>query len=286
MRYKMIKRILVPLDVSEYSKNALNVACTIAKYHKSEITGVTVLDMPGIKESLGTIPLGASFYARELTEVKMKEAEKRIDKLVEHFTSVCNEREIPHHVSKLQGLPSDRILEVSRYYDLLLLGKKTFFNFDSQDEPGDSFSRILDHSIIPVMAVPKEFSIDHLDHRPLKVMIAMDGSLPASKSMQMFAHLGIDEYCDIHMVMSSNDKEYAEFTLNEAEAFLNSHELSNVTKIHTKKNIVEIIEEDYLEWADMFVIGLHSKPAILDFFTGNVTNFVIDKSKKAIFIGL
>jgi nucleotide-binding universal stress UspA family protein len=125
----MIKRILVPLDSSEYSDNALNVACTIAKYHKSEITGVAVLDMPGIKESLGTIPLGASFYARELTEAKMKEAEKRIDELVEKFTNKCKQREIPCHVSKMQGMPSDRILEISKYFDLLLFGQADLFSF-------------------------------------------------------------------------------------------------------------------------------------------------------------
>jgi nucleotide-binding universal stress UspA family protein len=166
------------------------------------------------------------------------------------------------------------------------LGKQTYFHFGTDEHPGNSFSKILDHSIIPVMAVPKEFSIDHLDHRPLRVVIAIDGSLPSCKSMQMFAHLGIDEYCDIHLVMASKDKEYADFTLSEAEHFLMAHELTNVTKYHTTGNIIDVVDEKYLEWADMFVIGLHSKPAIMDFFTGNVTNYIIDKSKKAIFIGL
>lgn len=281
----MIKRILVPLDPSDYSKHALDVACTLAKYHKSEITGVAVLDIPGIKESIGTIPLGAAFYAKELTDAKLKTADKRIDELVNEFKETCKANDIPYHVSKLQGMPSDQILEVSKYYDLLVIGKRTFFHFETQDDPGDSFAQVLDHSITPVLAVPKQFDLSKLNHQPLKIMIAFDGSLPACRALQRFAHLAIDEFCDIHLVMSTKDKDYAEYALEEAKALLKGHKLQNVTNYIFEKNIIEIIEEKYLDWADMFVIGLHSKPAILKFITGNVTNYVIENSKKAIFIG-
>lgn len=281
----MIKRILVPLDPSEYSKQALNVACTIAKYHKAEITGVTILDIPGIKESIGTIPLGAAFYARELTEVKIKDANKRIDELVNYFERTCKEKEIPYQVSKLQGIPSDQILEVSKYYDVLIIGKSTFFHFETSDVPGDSFTKILDHSVTPVLAIPKQFNLDNIAHMPLKIMIAFDGSLPAVRSLQRFAQLGIDEFCDIHLVISSKDKNYAEYCMNQAKELLVAHNLNNVTEYIYDNNIIELIEDKYLDWTDIFVIGLHSKPAIINFITGNVTNYVIDKSKKAIFIG-
>ena len=46
----VIKRILIPLDPSPYSKSALNLACIIAKVYNDELTGLVILDIPGIEE--------------------------------------------------------------------------------------------------------------------------------------------------------------------------------------------------------------------------------------------
>lgn len=281
----MIRRILVPLDNSEYSKHALDVACTLAKYHKAEVTGVTILDIPGIRDSIGTIPLGAAFFAKELTDAKIKEAEKRIDSLIDNFKKVCDDYAVGHHVSQLQGIPSDQILEVSKYYDLLVIGKRTYFHFESEDKPGDSFSKIMDNSITPILAVPKQFDLSQLKHKPLKIMIAFDGSLPACRALQRFAHLAIDEIVDIHLVMSSKDKDYADYAMEQAKCLLEAHNLKNVSKFRVDENIIEVIEKKYLDWADIFVLGVHSSSAIERFFTGSVTNYVIDNSKRGIFIG-
>ena len=56
-------KILVGLDGSSYSQAAMEYACQIALKHSATITGVAVVDSPGIQHSGGPVPAGAVRYA-------------------------------------------------------------------------------------------------------------------------------------------------------------------------------------------------------------------------------
>jgi len=62
------RRILIPLDPSPYSESALNLACIVAKIYDAEITGMVILDIPGIKDSIGPVPIGGIYLAEKLEE--------------------------------------------------------------------------------------------------------------------------------------------------------------------------------------------------------------------------
>ena len=48
----MIKRILVPLDPSDYTKTAIQVGAQIAKRTDAELTGLVILDIESIEDSI------------------------------------------------------------------------------------------------------------------------------------------------------------------------------------------------------------------------------------------
>ncbi len=75
----MIKRILLPLDPSSYTKTATYIACKIAQLHHAEVTGLVILDLPGIERSIGPIPMGALHYAEKIELAKKVEASQRIE---------------------------------------------------------------------------------------------------------------------------------------------------------------------------------------------------------------
>ena len=83
----MIKRILVPLDPSPYSKSAVQLACQIAKIYQAEVTGLVILDLPGIEDSIGPVPLGGIYMADKLEKEKTQEAKKRIEMLLKERCS-------------------------------------------------------------------------------------------------------------------------------------------------------------------------------------------------------
>lgn len=281
----MIKRILLPLDPSEYTDKALNIAIKLAKYHNAELTGMVILDIPGIESSVRTVPLGASYFARELGQKKIKDAELRIDELSAKFEKACEGENIKSRIHRVKGVPSDEIIRMSSFYDLLVIGKRTFFHFETQEGPGDSFEEILDSSITPILAVPKQFEAPEYPDKHFKALIAFNGTLPSCRALQMFAHLALDTYAEAKIIMSHKDEEYAQFMLREAEDMLKAHGLSNIETIHTANPIIETVDQEMLDWCDLFVMGPHSESSLVDFFTGSFTKYIINHCKKLIFIG-
>lgn len=182
----MLRRILTPLDPSDYAKSALQYALYIAKRQENaEITGSVVLDLEDIVKSIGPVAAGALYWAEHLEKHKLEEAKIRIEQLLEMFKDVCSKENVPYNTAETQGNPAKQILFESMFYDLVVLGLRTFYHFETKPDSGDSLDKILDHTITPILAVPESF-------RPIKtVLIAFDGSPLAAKALQRFAHLAL-----------------------------------------------------------------------------------------------
>ena len=55
-------KILLGLDGSSYAEAAVEYACQIALAHSAAITGVAIIDLPGIQSTGGPVPLGGAHY--------------------------------------------------------------------------------------------------------------------------------------------------------------------------------------------------------------------------------
>ncbi|MFW5702157.1 MAG: universal stress protein [Bacteroidota bacterium] len=281
----MIKKILLPMDFSEYSVKSLELAGRIARFHNAELTALVVLDIPGIERSIGPIPAGAEFYARKLEKARIDEAQQRINDLIARFKSYCDENGIRHAEHHTQGIPSGQILEESKFFDLLVIGLRTYYRFGREDSPGDTFDEILDHSITPVLAVPKQFHAEAFSERPIRAVLAFDSSLPACRAMQRFAQLAVHGFVDLKIVMSHEDTLVARHNLESARSYMQAHFMDNIEIIHTTENIIKVINNQHIEWADIIALGAHTKKGILDFMVGSLTRFLIQEERTAIFIG-
>ena len=281
----MIKRILVPLDPSPYTDAALECACAIARQHDAELTGLVILDIPGIERSIGPAPIGAYHYAEHLEEHRKQEASERIHSLLTKFKKKCQQEGVAHCEAERQGSPCDRILAESPYYDAVVIGLRTYFNFETSDKPGDSLEELLDHSVTPVYGVPKNFSLAHLSEGELKALIAFDGSLPAGRALQSFAQLALADQVEVTLLTSNENEEEARYYLDQAATYLKAHNLRNVKQEWTSRDIIQAMEEQYLDWADFVVVGPHAKRGLLDFILGSLTRYLIKADKKPLLIG-
>lgn len=281
----MIRRILVPLDSSVYSNKSTEFACRIAKIYDADVIGLVIIDIPGIERSIGPFPMGGSYYAKQLTEAKIKKADEKVRNILEEFKSICDGHGVKHREHQRQGIPSNSILEEAKFFDLLIIGRKTHFEFSEELEEGGSFDDILERSITPVIAVPEDFDFPKFPRERFNCLICFDGSYASCRALQRFAQLPISKFTDVKLLMEHDEKEYADFHLYEAKAFLRSHLFESVEKIHSRKNIISVVSDEYMDWADLFVLGAHSK-GIFDFMIGSLTSFLIRESNKPIFIGL
>ena len=98
----MIKRILLPLDASPFTAAATEAACVLARDQGARITGLVVLDVPGIEKSIGPVPLGAGHYAKRLEGSRREEAEKLVDEL-DRLSQVGNDTLRPRLLTLLGG---------------------------------------------------------------------------------------------------------------------------------------------------------------------------------------
>ncbi len=280
----MIKRILIPLDPSPYTEAALEIGCIVAKRHDAEITGLVILDIPGIKKTVGPVPLGAIEYADKLEHLKEKEAHEHVHKLLSNFREKCTKEGVRFREAELQGSPSERIIRESIYYDLAVIGLRTFFHYPPSDKPGDTLDEVMDRSITPIIGVPQTLTFPDISKEKIKVLVAFDGSLPSASALQSFVKFSMPDAMQVVLLTSDDNNDAAEYHLTQAEAFLRAHSVFNIKKEKTSENIKKIVNEKYLNWADLIVVGAHSKSGIFDFMVGSLTKELIKTDEKLLLI--
>lgn len=107
----MVKRILVPLDPSPFTQTAIDLASVIAKKSDAELTGLVILDIPGIEDSIGPIPAGGLYYAEKIELAKKVEASQRVEELLNDFKNKCEKNKVRYREAHLQGCPSSEIIK-------------------------------------------------------------------------------------------------------------------------------------------------------------------------------
>lgn len=281
----MIKRILIPLDPSPYSESALQLACIIAKEYDAEVTGLVVLDIPGIEGSIGPVPIGGIHLAEKLEKEKKEEAQQRIEELIEKFKATCKKAGVQHREAERQGSPSIQILNESIYYDLLIIGLRTYFHFETSEKYGSPLDKLLKESVTPIYGVPEKLPFSGKPDRKIRVLVAFDGSPLAARAMQRFSQLIAPELYEFTLLNSSDDKKGGETTLSRAEEYLNSRNIKNIQKVWTSDDIIDVIKNEYYDSMDGFVVGAHSRDGIFDFLVGSLTKYLVKSAKKPVFIG-
>ncbi len=73
------------------------------------------------------------------------------------------------------GQPAEKILLEAQRYDLVVLGKQTYYHFETQSEPDQTLVHVLKNSPRPVVTVPEQLT----EGGP--VVVAYDGSLQAAR---------------------------------------------------------------------------------------------------------
>jgi nucleotide-binding universal stress UspA family protein len=125
---KNISKILVPIDGSHPSMDALEFAIEIAKKNKSQIIILTVIDFYKYPYLISSTVLSPTFGMEKYMEEK-KEVEKRMDELQEKYKQNIDSTDIGNIVSEIiEGTKSvaATIVEYaeSENVDLIIIGSR------------------------------------------------------------------------------------------------------------------------------------------------------------------
>ncbi|HSD11660.1 MAG TPA: universal stress protein [Candidatus Binatia bacterium] len=276
----MIRKILVGLDGSEFSVSAVDLGIGWARHFGAELVGLGIIDEPTIVKG-EPIPIGGAAFKHHRDERLLADARRRVEEFLEHFGDRCRESGITWRVLEDVGLPHEQIRLEAQSHDVILLGQQTYFHFETQRRHCETLERVLKSAPRPVVTVPHKLISGSA------TLIAYDGSLQASRALQLFQSLGLQRSRSVHIVAIGKSKTEARRSAQRALDFLVAHEIR--TETHVDEAPAESTAEVLLRWvreldAELMVMGAYGQPLLREFLLGSVTKTVLRESPIPLFL--
>ncbi len=276
----MAKRILVPLDGSDYSKNAIKVAIEMALKTDGTVIGLGIIDKEEIEESVIGAGIGASYFAEHLGQHKMNDAIKKIKNFLEDFEDACKIAKVKYELYKKSGVPFEMIVELGKTSDLIIIGLKTFFHFETTPEEGETLRDLLEVNVCPILAVPKsEIKLSG------NILMATDGSVKAAKAMRVYTHISKNNsnVKKIFILNVNDEIEESEKLLNKSAVYLKTHGFDVETFTRIGKPSEEILK--FVKEKDIctIVMGAYGNSSISALLFGRTSLKVIENGKTPVF---
>ncbi len=275
----MLRSILIGLDGSSYSDAAVELGLYWAKKCDAMLVGIGVIDEPEITRP-ESIPLGASGFKSKMDDARLADARRQVELFLDRFAGRCTEAGVAYKLQEDVGHPWERILQEAQRYDLILLGKKTYFNFEVSHQPDQALTKILKNSPRPVVISPERAQITG------PVLIAYDGSLQAARTLQAFQWLLPSADDEVHVVSVDADPIEAARQADRAVNFLGLHGIQAhphaiAAAASPASHILEHVQR---LGAGLLVMGAYGKPALHEFFFGSVTKTLLKEQSVPLFV--
>ncbi len=161
------KRILIPIDFSDYSKKICEIGFRFAQKIDAEVVLMHAYDVPDY-----------SIFARNTNIVDFKEIEQRRNKIVKaesadfkRFVQEIKEKmkagELPERkiiTLMEEGVPEDVIIETSQQYNTVLIVMGTRGkNITEVELIGSVTAEVIERTKIPVLAIPENADTERFD---------------------------------------------------------------------------------------------------------------------------
>ncbi len=276
----MVRSILVGVDGSAYSTAAVELGIRWAQRHGAALVGLGVLDAPTIcKPQL--MPPGGSAYKAHRDAGLIVDASLKVAQFLEDCAQRCSESHVEYQVRQEAGSPAERILLEAQRSDLILLGQRTFFHFETQKQSDETLHTVVKQSPRPVVAVPAT-----LPPETRSVVVAYDGGLHATRALQLFHALGLDMSCDVHVVCVDSHQEQAARCAEYGVAFLKAHNIvAQPYALATPAPPAHVIlEQAHKLQATLIVMGAYGRSTLREFSGVSLTHTMLQESPVPLFV--
>jgi nucleotide-binding universal stress UspA family protein len=275
----MVRSVLVGLDGSAYSDSAVALGIDWARRFDALVVGLGIVDKPSIFQP-EMVPLGADAYKQPADEARLARATRQVEQFLEKFSLRCAEAGVSSKVLEDVGNPYEQILREAQRYDVILLGKQTYFHFATQEGPCETLKSVLKNTPRPVVTVPEKLGAG------TSIVIAYDGSLQAARALQAFQGLGLDSTQPVHVVTVGKDHIEACRHTDRAIEFLAFHGIkATAHALATSESPAQILLQQISKLdGRLVVMGAYGQPALKEFFLGSVTRTLLKESPVPLFL--
>jgi len=276
----MIKRILVPLDGSEFTKSATEYAIKLAKRTGATVTGLTIIDEPEIMLP-EPVPAGAGEFVEHKHKVLMEKAAKHNEEYMKQFSAKCSSGGVKNETMERTGHPEDEIAHESHRHDLIILGRLSFFKAMTQEGPCKTTDHVVKKSSRPMILMPEKFKDGH------DIIITNDDSIGSSRTFQMAQLCGLLKDAGPVIIASVNsDKAVAEKNCMSAADFLHAHSIKTESRPvqSDKKPWDEILDMINKNHPELVTMGAFGHTGLKELFFGSFTKTMLEKCPAPLFI--
>lgn len=269
-----MKRILVPIDFSKYSEEALKVAAQIARKNKSEIILLHLLELPhqgGDAISNGSSIPEIMFYKN--AAIGNLEDLMDADYLKGIYVS---------EATKFEKVP-EGILEVSKtnQVDLIVMGSHGTSGFEEL-LIGSNTEKVVRSSDIPVLVVKRNAG----DFRAKNLVFASDFSKEIRKPFQKILEFAKIFDSNLYLVMICTPSSFRTTQVAEKimDDFVADFDIENyTTHVYNDANVEKgIFNFASSVEADLIAIGTHGRTGLSHFFNGSIGEDVANHSTRPI----
>jgi nucleotide-binding universal stress UspA family protein len=276
----MLRTVLVALEESPYSETATTLALDWGKRFGARLLGLGILDKPSITGP-EAIPLGASYFKRELDEKRLADAQEHVLAFLDRFQKRCSVAGVQAEVFEDVGDPTKRILRQAHRCDVIILGYETNFHFETQHSPDTVRAKVLRRSPRPIVLVPRDLPTGS------GILVAYGGGREVTRTLQIVQLLGLADSEIIHLVSVSRNDRTAEVPAEFASEFLKAH--GATCKVHIVKSDLEparvLLEQVDTLRPRLLVMGAHAHHPLHDLFATSVTRAVLRACSVPVLIG-
>ena len=272
----MLKRIVVGVNGTKFSRAALEVAVGWAAEHGAELLGVAIVDLPHLVHS-EPVPVGGAAFKAERDQKVAETAEAEASDLLVEFEQRCKAAGVRFRSIKLEGDPADLLVREAQRGDMLVVGHKGVPEGDGVVTK--TLERVLRNASRPVLCVPAVSAAGN------SVLVAYDGSPQCAKSLHAFQALGLAKGREMHVLSVAHDDEQR-YSADVAEDYLRAYDHQVHLHVETSRTSVgqAILEAAQRFGVGMLVMGSYGQPKLTEWFFGSVTNTVLKDSPVPIFL--
>lgn len=261
-----MKKILVPVDFSQHSENALEVAATLARKFEGEIV---VLHMLGLSEAVLTKDESQEFMEAQFY---MKMAKKRFDMFLNR--PWLKDIKVTQTVQNYKVFGEINKVAKEQDVDLIVMGSHGTGGF-SEIFVGSNTEKVVRTSEVPVLVIKKK--IENFDIQ--KVAYGFDFRIENVTAYHAAIKLFAKLKADVHMVyvnLPGNDFMSTSEIQEHIDSFLRvAHHADLPNHLHVHQISDYSVERGMYTYAkqidaDLITIPTHGRSGLAHFFKGSI----------------
>lgn len=273
----MIKRILLGIGGTSFTKVAIESALELAMRHGARLTAVTVVNPDRICK-FGPVPAGAGFYAKRLCENRLEVTKSQVLEAVDLLEKTCKESGVDYDVAWESGNPFQILTTHARYHDLTVFGLRGIFEYQLTEDPEKDLIRLLSHGVRPILCVSNQV------RNIQKVMVAYSGSMESAKAMRHFVQFRLWPHAVLDIVHFSSGEDDSNALLTNAAAYCRDHGYQVNTRMVPGKAEDHLLSTAEKNNTDMIVMGNGIRSIWLRKVLGDTVLKTLSQSEMPIFL--